>query len=78
MSVKGNLINGAWVTTEKTFNDINPSDTNDIIGVYATAGEAAKIVKLDRAFPANMEDRERSSRLSAWHEAVGRARSHRQ
>ena len=39
MSVKGNLINGAWVTTEKTFNDINPSDTNDIIGVYATAGE---------------------------------------
>ena len=40
MSVKGNLINGAWVTTEKTFNDINPSDTNDIIGVYATAGEA--------------------------------------
>ena len=47
-------------------------------GIYSTASEAAKIVKLDRAFPANMEDRERSSRLSAWHDAVGRARSHRQ
>jgi glycerol kinase len=46
-------------------------------GIYSTAAEAAKIVKLDRAFPANMEDRERGSRLSAWHDAVGRARSHR-
>ena len=46
-------------------------------GVYATASEAAKIVKLDRAFPANMSERERASRLSAWHDAVGRARSHR-
>ncbi|HVZ29998.1 MAG TPA: aldehyde dehydrogenase family protein [Asticcacaulis sp.] len=40
MTVKGNLINGEWVTTSATFNDINPSDTNDVIGVYARAGEA--------------------------------------
>jgi glycerol kinase len=46
-------------------------------GIYSTASEAAKIVKLDRAFPANMEGRERNSRLLAWHDAVGRARSQR-
>jgi glycerol kinase len=44
-------------------------------GVFAHASEAAKIVKLDRAFPANMRDAERASRLTAWHDAVGRARS---
>ena len=44
-------------------------------GIYSHASEAAKIVKLDRAFPANMMDAERASRLTAWHEAVGRARS---
>ena len=40
MTTKGNLINGEWVVIDKTFNDINPSDTNDIIGTYSTAGEA--------------------------------------
>ncbi len=44
-------------------------------GIYATANEAAKIVKLDRAFPATMGVADRASRLSAWHDAVGRARS---
>ena len=44
-------------------------------GIYATASEAAKIVKLDRAFPAHLRDAERASRLSAWQDAVGRARS---
>ena len=44
-------------------------------GIYATGQEAAKIVKLDKAFPANMRDAERASRLSAWDDAVGRARS---
>ena len=39
-NVYGNLINGEWVKGDKTFNDINPSDTNDVIGVYAQAGEA--------------------------------------
>jgi glycerol kinase len=46
-------------------------------GIYANAAEAAKIVKLDKAFPANMIEAERASRLSAWHDAVGRARSSR-
>jgi glycerol kinase len=44
-------------------------------GVYADAREAAKIVKLDRSFPANMKEDERKSRLAIWNDAVGRARS---
>jgi glycerol kinase len=44
-------------------------------GIYSSETEAAKIVKLDRAFPANMMDTERAARLTAWHDAVGRARS---
>jgi glycerol kinase len=44
-------------------------------GIYSSETEAAKIVKLDRAFPANMMAAERASRLTAWHDAVGRARS---
>jgi glycerol kinase len=46
-------------------------------GIYSSGNEAAKIVKLDRAFPATMMDTERTSRLAAWHDAVGRARSKR-
>jgi glycerol kinase len=46
-------------------------------GIYSSANEAAKIVKLDRAFPATMSVEERASRRSAWHDAVGRARSQR-
>jgi glycerol kinase len=44
-------------------------------GLYSNKHEAAKIVKLDRDFPANMNATERISRLAAWHDAVGRARS---
>jgi glycerol kinase len=44
-------------------------------GIYADGNEAAKIVKLDRAFPATMMAEERAARLTAWHDAVGRARS---
>jgi glycerol kinase len=44
-------------------------------GVFGHAEDAAKIVKLDKAFPANMQGAERAFRLSAWHDAVGRARS---
>ncbi len=44
-------------------------------GIYSSGNEAAKIVKLDRSFPANMKDTERASRLAVWHDAVGRARS---
>jgi len=44
-------------------------------GIYSDGNEAAKIVKLDRAFPATMMAKERAARLTAWHDAVGRARS---
>jgi glycerol kinase len=44
-------------------------------GIYSSGSEASKIVKLDRAFPATMKVQERTSRLSAWNDAVGRARS---
>ena len=49
MTTKGNLINGEWVVIDKTFNDINPSDTNDIIGTYSTAGEAEVKAAIDAA-----------------------------
>jgi glycerol kinase len=44
-------------------------------GLYSSETEAAKIVKLDRAFPANMMPQERAGRLTAWRDAVERARS---
>lgn len=37
--VHRNLIAGEWVEGEATVRNINPSDTNDIIGEYAQAGE---------------------------------------
>lgn len=37
--VHRNLIAGEWVEGEATVHNINPSDTNDIIGEYAQAGE---------------------------------------
>ena len=46
-------------------------------GIYSSGSEAAKIVKLDRAFPATMKSTERDSRLSAWHAAVARTRANR-
>ena len=49
MTTKGNLINGEWVVIDKTFNNINPSDTNDIIGTYSTAGEAEVKAAIDAA-----------------------------
>ena len=45
------------------------------IGLYSSATEAAKIVKLDRSFPDSMMTKERASRLAVWNESVGRARS---
>jgi len=45
------------------------------VGLYSSATEAAKIVKLDRSFPDSMMNTERALRLAAWNEAVGRAQS---
>jgi glycerol kinase len=44
-------------------------------GIYSSGIEAAKIVTLDRSFPDSMMDAERTARLAAWNDAVGRARS---
>jgi glycerol kinase len=44
-------------------------------GIYANGRDAAKIVKLERSFPATMREQDRASRLFAWQDAVGRARS---
>jgi glycerol kinase len=44
-------------------------------GVYSCKYEVAKIVKLDRSFPANMMESERAQRLAVWNDAVRRARS---
>ena len=50
-----NYINGEWVESEKTFENRNPADTDEIVGVFAK-GSAADITKAadaaDAAFPA--------------------------
>ncbi|MDZ7788863.1 MAG: aldehyde dehydrogenase family protein [Halofilum sp. (in: g-proteobacteria)] len=38
-SVALNLIGGEWIEGEGTVKNINPSDTNDVIGEYAQASE---------------------------------------
>jgi aldehyde dehydrogenase (NAD+) len=59
-----NLINGEWVGTEGSEN-INPSNTNDVVGVYAKASVAeteAAIAAAKAAFPAWS----RSGLLERW------------
>lgn len=40
MALFANLIDGEWVASDTTVANINPSDTNDVIGDYATASLA--------------------------------------
>ncbi|WP_141690221.1 MULTISPECIES: aldehyde dehydrogenase family protein, partial [unclassified Ensifer] len=50
-----NLIDGEWITGSEVVHNINPSDTNDVIGDYARASaEDAKaaIAAAKAAFPA--------------------------
>jgi alpha-ketoglutaric semialdehyde dehydrogenase len=35
-----NLINGQWVETAQARPNINPSDTSDVIGQYASGAES--------------------------------------
>jgi acyl-CoA reductase-like NAD-dependent aldehyde dehydrogenase len=59
-----NLINGEWIGTEGSEN-INPSNTNDVVGVYAKASVAeteAAIAAAKAAFPAWS----RSGLLERW------------
>jgi glycerol kinase len=44
-------------------------------GLFASGGEAAKMVKIERAFEVTMEEAERRLRREAWQEAIRRARS---
>src|SRR5690242_18565098 len=37
MQVHGNLIAGEWVTGQATLRDVNPSDTEEVVGEYAAA-----------------------------------------
>ena len=37
---KSNYINGAWVEGEGEINNINPSDTNDLIDTYSNASSS--------------------------------------
>jgi aldehyde dehydrogenase (NAD+) len=49
------LIDGAWVTTSRGIDNLNPSDVSDVIDVYAHAGRAeaeAAIAAATRAAPA--------------------------
>jgi aldehyde dehydrogenase (NAD+) len=40
MKTKANFIDGTWIEGSDSKDDINPSDVNDIVGVYASASEA--------------------------------------
>ena len=40
MTIYKNYIEGEWVSSAEIFNNINPSDTADIIGEYAQADKA--------------------------------------
>lgn len=45
----GNLIDGEWVMTDSLNTNVNPSDTNDLIGEYARASEADVHTAIDAA-----------------------------
>jgi aldehyde dehydrogenase (NAD+) len=50
-----NLVNGEWIAGATELPDINPSDTSDVIGLYAQAGASqteAAIAAARAAFPA--------------------------
>ena len=40
MTLHKNFINGEWVEGKGARDNINPSDTSDIVGTYAQADEA--------------------------------------
>lgn len=50
----GNFIDGAWVDSDQTIENINPSDTRDVVGVYASASAEqmrAAVAAARRALP---------------------------
>jgi acyl-CoA reductase-like NAD-dependent aldehyde dehydrogenase len=65
MAVQGNLIAGEWVTASAAMDNINPSDTNDVVGQFAmgTAADVKSAVEAARAA------------APAWARATSQARS---
>jgi aldehyde dehydrogenase (NAD+) len=49
MPIFKNYINGQWVATDATNQNINPSDTNDIVGDYAQGNRAQTIEAINAA-----------------------------
>jgi alpha-ketoglutaric semialdehyde dehydrogenase len=55
VGVHGNFIDGAWVEGASVYDNVNPSDTRDVVGQYALADEAqarSAIAAAHKAFPA--------------------------
>lgn len=50
MTVHQNFIAGAWVDGASTVQNINPSDTRETVGIYASSGRAAAIEAIDAAY----------------------------
>src|SRR3546814_20564428 len=51
----GNFIDGKWVDSDQAIENINPSDTRDVIGSYASASAeqmTAAVAAARRALPA--------------------------
>ncbi|NEH46156.1 aldehyde dehydrogenase family protein [Rhizobium leguminosarum] len=52
MTIHKNYIAGQWVDGASVVHDINPSDTNDRVGIYASSGRAAAEEAIDAAYQA--------------------------
>jgi aldehyde dehydrogenase (NAD+) len=51
MSLHQNYINGAWVAADDVARNINPSNTNEVVGEYAraSAGQALEAIHAAKA-----------------------------
>jgi aldehyde dehydrogenase (NAD+) len=75
MTIRKNLINGAWVASEDVIENVNPSNTDEIVGVYskADAEQANEAIAAARsAFPmwSRSTIQERSDILDAAGQAM--------
>jgi acyl-CoA reductase-like NAD-dependent aldehyde dehydrogenase len=52
MNIHKNYIAGRWVDGAAVVHDINPSDTRDEVGVYASSGREAAVEAIDAAYEA--------------------------
>jgi len=49
MQIAGNYVAGEWIESTQAAEDVNPSNTADIVGLYARADETATIRAIDAA-----------------------------